>query len=184
MLRGQGTLNFVQTGGGQPVVTLQETLLLGGLTSPEVLFDFGFVTDEVVVPGTLLDSFTVTVQNPAASASAVLVTLDPGGPVWAPVSPGNLALSDSQVLRQGIAPPSPQPVLGQGVAYSVAFPLPSALLGPTLNVTFDLFDNQAGFMSLGWYDNLRVVSVPEPQIWELLVLGLSTTAILLRRRRR
>jgi hypothetical protein len=70
------------------------------------------------------------------------------------------------------------------VAYSVAFPLPSALIGPTLNVTFDLFDNQAGFMSLGWYDNLQVVSVPEPQIWELLVLGLSTSAILLRRRRR
>jgi hypothetical protein len=180
-LRGQGTLNFVQTGGGQPVVSLQETLLVGGLTSPELLFNFGFVTQEVVVPGTLLDSFTVTIQNPATSTSAVLATIDAGGPVWAPVSPGNLTLSDSQIQRQAIPPPSLQPVLGRGVAFSVTVPLPAVLIGPTLNVTFDLFDNQNSLTSVGWYDNLQTVSVPEPQIWELLVLGVSMLAILQRR---
>ncbi len=67
MLCGQGTFHFAQTGGGQPVVSLQETLLVGGITSPELLFDVGVVTDEVVVPNTLLDSFTVTIGNPATS---------------------------------------------------------------------------------------------------------------------
>jgi hypothetical protein len=182
MLRGQGTLNLVQTGGGQPVVSRQETLLVGGITSPELLFNFGFVTQEVVVPNTLLDSFTVTVQNPATSTSAVLVTIDAGGPVWAPSSPGNLTLSDSEILRQGIPPPSLPPVLGRGVAFSVAVPLPSVLIGPTLNVSFDLFDNQNSLMSLGWYDGLEVASsVPEPQIWELLALGVTLLAILRRR---
>jgi hypothetical protein len=179
MLRGQGTLNFVQTGGGQPVVSLDETLPVAGISSPELLLNFGFVTQEVVVPGTLLDSFTVTVQNPATSTSAVLATIDAGGPVWAPVSPGNLTLSDSQILRQGILPPSVQPVLGRGVAFSVAVPLPSALIGPTLNVNFTLFDNQNSLMSLGWYDGLEVgSSVPEPQTWGLLVLGVTMLAML------
>ena len=90
----------------------------------------------------------------------------------------------TSVQRQAIPPPSVQPVLGLGVAYSVAFPLPSVLVGPTLNVNFALFDNQNSLMSLGWYDGLEVASsVPEPQVWELLVLGVSLLAILQRRGR-
>jgi len=182
MLEGQGSLNFVQTGGGKPVVSLEQTLTVAGLASPEILFNFGFVTQETVVPNTLLDSFTVTVENPANSASAVLLTIDAGGPVWAPASPGNLTISDSQILRQGIPPPGVQPVLGRGVAFSVVFPLPPLLSGPTLNVTFDLFDNQNNLMSLGWYDGLQT-SIPEPQVWELVALGVAMLATMQRRGR-
>jgi hypothetical protein len=170
-LCGQNTLNYLQTGSGQPLASLSQTLPVNGLASPELVFNFGFVTQEVVQPGTLLSSFTVTVENPATAASAVLVTIDAGGPVWAPVSPGNLTLSDSQILRQGILPPTTPPVQGQGSAYSVVFPLPASLVGSTLQVSFDLFDDQSGKSSIGWYSGLALASTPEPGTWALLLLG-------------
>jgi hypothetical protein len=178
MLKGQGTFNFVQTGAGQSLLSLQESLPVGTTNGPTLLFNFGFVTDEVNKPQTLLDSFTVTVQNPATSISAVLVTIDAAGAVWAPVSPGNLALTNSQFQHQVIPPPSLQPVLGRGVAFSFEMPLPPQLIGPTLNVYFDLFDNQNGVTSLGWYNNLQVVVVPEPEMWALLGLGLGLLTIM------
>ncbi len=182
-LCGQGTLNYLQTGSGQPLASLSQTLQLTGLSSPEILFSFGFVTQETVQPNTILSSLTVTVENPATSASAVLVTIDAGGPVWAPVSPGNLALTDSQILRQGIPPPSAQPVLGLGSAYSVAFALPASLAGPSVQVTFDLFDDQSGLKSIGWYSGLELGATPEPQTWALVALGAAMLGVAKRRAR-
>ncbi len=162
----------LQTGGGQPLVSDQQTLTLSGVSAPEVVFSFGFITAEVPSPGAFLDSFTVSFGSPALSTVAVLATLDASGPVWLPNTPGGLVLPDGQVLRQAITPPSVSPILGQGVAYTVTVPLPAQLLGPTLNVTFDLFDNQNGINSLAWYGGLQVVSVPEPQAGVLVLAGL------------
>ena len=78
--RGQGNFTALQTGGGQPLVSDVQVLQIGGISSPELLFEFGFLTDEAVVPGAFLDSFTVTIQD-AAATTAVLATIDASGTV-------------------------------------------------------------------------------------------------------
>ncbi|MGH7972327.1 MAG: hypothetical protein ACREIC_26750, partial [Limisphaerales bacterium] len=159
------------------LVTSQQTVSLAGVSSPEVVFSFGFITGETPGPGTFLDSFTVSFQSPALSTVAVLVTVDGSGPLWLPSTTGGLVLGDSQIQRQIITPPADAPVFGGGTAYQVGVLLPVALLGPTLNVTFDLFDNQNGINSLGWYQGLQVVSVPEPRTGVLVGLVLIIVAL-------
>ncbi len=168
---GQGTMTVLQTGGGQPLVTSQQALDLNGLPAPSVAFEFGFATQEVPTPGVFLDSFTVSLQD-AASHTAVLVTADASGVLWAPPSSGAVTLTDSQIQRVAVAPPTGAPVLGNGLAFSVEMALPPSFTGSTVDVTFDLFDNQNAQSSLGWYQDVRVVSVPEPGAGLLGGLGL------------
>ena len=172
----QGTFTALQTGGGQPLVSDQQVLPTAGLISPQLSFDFGFLTGEVPAPGAFLDSFTVTIQDPA-SDTAVLATVDASGVLWAPVSPGAVMVPPNQIQWQAIPPPSLAPVLGQGVAYSVLVPIPSSFTGSSVTVYFDLFDNEDAVMSLGWFNNLKVTSVPEPRAALLLALGLVIAAV-------
>ena len=137
---GQGNVTVLQTGGGEPLVSDQLQLSTDGLASPMILFDFGFVTDETVTPNTFLDSLTVTLQN-ASLDTAVLATIDASGVDWAPASPGALSISDSEIQRQPITPPSLTPILGNGVAFSVQMAIPAAFTGSSVTVYFDLFDN-------------------------------------------
>ena len=172
---GQGSFTSLRTGGGASLVSMQQVLSSTGLNSPILLLDFGFVTDETVVPGVFLDSFTVSMQGASSNQAAVLVTADASGVLWAPPLPGAVPLQNSQILRQAIPPPSLQPVLGRGVAFAVQVPVPAQLTGPALTVVFDLFDNQNGIASLGWYSNLQLASVPEPEVWALFGLGFALT---------
>lgn len=172
----------LQTGGGVSLQTKPEMFSLSGLTAPVVLFDFGFATDEVPGPGSFLDSFTVSFQGGSTSQTAVLLTADASGVLWAPPSPGAISLTEGQIQRQAITPPSLQPIAGRGLGFSVRFPLPQELLGPTLLVNFDLFDNLNATASLGWYNDVRVESVPEPQSGLLAALG--AMALAWKRRRR
>ena len=173
----QGTLTVLQTGGGQPLVSDQQVLQLNGIVQPLILFDFGFVTDQTPAPGVFLDSFTVSFED-AASNVAVVATADASGVAWAPTSPGAVPLTDAQIQRQTILPPSQSPVLGQGVAYAVQVPVPSAFMGSSLTVYFDLFDNlDPTTRALGWFQNLQVVPVPEPPAGLLMGLGVVLMAI-------
>jgi hypothetical protein len=43
---------------------------LGASTQPVLTFDFGFGTDELTVPGTLLDSFSVSIAAAVGSPVA------------------------------------------------------------------------------------------------------------------
>ncbi len=135
-------------------------------------FNVGFRTQEVPTPGSLEDSLTVTLRNLSGSQTAVLATFDANGALWAPPSPGGLPLPGSQLQWPAISDPTEPPISGQGLAFSVGFPVPAQLLEPTLNIYFDLFDNQNGLMSWGWYNNLQVVAVPEPHFGFLLALAL------------
>jgi len=171
----QGAFTILQTGSGQALVSDQEVLQTGGITSPLIQFDFGFATDETLAPGVFLDSFTVSFED-ASSNVAIVATADASGVVWAPTSPGSVGLTGAQIQRQTITPPSLTPVLAQSMAYSVEVPVPSAFTGSSVTVFFDLFDNQNSTASRGWYGNLLVTSVPEPQTGMLASIGLGLLA--------
>jgi hypothetical protein len=172
-LPAQETPEYVvlQTGGGQSLINSQQLLQTGGVPNPAVFFDFGFFTDEIVAPGVFLDSFTVTIQD-SSSAVAVLVTADASGSLWAPLSPGAIFLSDFDIERKAFSPPTLDPIFGRGVGFSVGFLLPEEFTGPSVTVHFDLFDNQDGLMSGGWYSQPHIESVPEPHSAWLLTFGL------------
>jgi hypothetical protein len=178
--RAQGTLTVLQTGGGQPLVTSQQTVDIGTNGGAVITFNFGFVTSEVPAPGVVLDSFSVSVQD-QMSDLALLLTADASGVTWAPYSPGAAPITDSQIIRQAITPPSDSPVLGQGLAYFVQFPVPAQFMGDPLTVYFDLYDNLSGASSLGWYEGLSVVTpVPEPRT--VLMAGLGLILIVIKKK--
>jgi hypothetical protein len=180
--RGQGTVVFHNTGAGQVLVTETRSIFVdAGLQQPRLIFDFGFATDETPAPGAFLDSFTVTVQDSAQQFSAVYLTADATGVLWAPQTPGALQIDPASITANPLSYPSLQPVLANRTAFQVTAPIPSQFLGTTVNVFFDLFDNLDPTISQGWFSNLSASSVPEPQVW---VLSLAGAALLLRSKRR
>lgn len=184
-LRAQGTLDYVvlQTGSGQPLVSAEQVLQTGGVSNPALFLDFGFYSEETLTPAVFLDSFTITMQD-HAMATAVIVTVDASGVLWAPFSPGAVILSDSDMDWTIIVPPSLQPILGRGIGFSLRVSLPAQFAGPTVKVYFDLFDNLDETMSLGWYRNPHIAPVPEPQSGWLCALGLGVLLIFRKRRQR
>jgi hypothetical protein len=171
----QGTLVFHNTGGGQPLVSDVRPLFVdAALVQPRLQFNFGFATDESFVPNAILDSFTVTIQSSNQLYTAVYLTADASGVVWAPATPGALVIDPATIDFQAIAYPSLQPVLVLQRAFQVSALIPSQFLGGSINVYFDLFDNLNPQASQAWFSDLRVTAVPEPQAWMLLLLaGLS-----------
>jgi hypothetical protein len=140
---------------------------------PRLVFDFGFATDERPTPGAFLDSFTVTIQNMAQSLSAVYLTVDASGVAWAPVTPGALFIDPASISANPIAYPNLQPILANRVAFEVTAPVPAQFLGQSVNVFFDLFDNLDPNNSQAWFSGLNLASVPEPQTWTLLPVGVA-----------
>lgn len=172
----QGIITL-HTGGGLPLVSSSQTLLLpAGSDAVPLEFEFGFATDEIAVPNAFLDSLTVTIQDAMARA-LVLLTADAGGVVWAPPTPGAVFISPNAIVRVPIPFPLLQPPLAQQWAFAVAIPLPPELVGP-IQVYFDLFDNLDSTHSLGWYRDVRI---PEPGTGALLLAG--SCLLLLRRPR-
>jgi hypothetical protein len=167
---GQGTIVFHNTGGGPVLVSESRSIILdAGLQQPRLVFDFGFATDETSSPGSFLDSFTVTIQSSDQSFSAVYLTADANGIAWAPQTPGGLTIDPGSIFASSIGYPTLQPVLGSQTALEVSAPIPVQFLGGPVNVYFDLFDNQDVKISQGWFSNLGVASVPEPQVWTLML---------------
>jgi hypothetical protein len=170
---GQGTVVFHNTGGGQSLVSEVRSLsLTGTLSQPYLRFDFGFATDETPTAGAFLDSFSVSIQDASQSFSAIYATADATGIAWAPPTPGTLFIDPASILVSPISYPNLQPVLSRQNAFEVTAPIPSQfLVGGSINVYFDLFDNLDNRTSQGWFSGLTVSSVPEPQVWALLCVG-------------
>jgi len=146
------------------VVVFPETVL-----APVLQLKFGFATAETGGPGRLGDALTLTLQDAGLGLTFVLATVDAGGPVWAPVTPGTTPLSEQNILRSPIAYPSLTPVLPQPWAYDLAVTLPGEVAGRSFNLYFDLFNNDDGLPSQGWFADVTVV--PEPGVVTLLMLG-------------
>ena len=160
------------TGSGQTLISEIRSFFVGtGVQQPLLSFDLGFATDEQPTPGTFLDSFTVSIQDNAQRFSAVYLTIDGSGAQWAPPSPGALTLDSASIARIPIAYPDLQPSLPQQTAFEVTAPIPSEFEGSTVNVFFEFFDHQDSTPSQVWFSDVRVVSVPEPQTWALLLVG-------------
>jgi hypothetical protein len=163
----QGTTVF-RTGGGQPLVTFSQTLNVpAGPVSP-LFLEFGFATDEVLSPSKILDSLTVSLQSAVSPKTAILVTADASGVVWAPLTPGTVQIDPAAIAHSVTAFPDLQPVLANAIAFKVSVQIPEALLGASLEVIFDLYDNQDVIASMGYVTGL---AIPEPSVPALALCG-------------
>ncbi|HKX61576.1 MAG TPA: hypothetical protein VJS65_07025, partial [Verrucomicrobiae bacterium] len=80
--------NFLQTGGGSPLVRSNLSWSApGNFTHPALVFAVGFASQEGIVPGEFFDSLTVTLRDSSNSLVAPVVTLDALGTVFAPENP-------------------------------------------------------------------------------------------------
>lgn len=169
---GQGTFSPVvyNTTAGQSLISGQSAFSFdGSVSNPLLELKFGFATDEVLRPGIFGDSFTLTIQDDLAFLTMVLVTADPSGVVWAPPTPGATLLAESSIQRMPIDYPSLTPSLNYQWAYDIKVALPQEAVGQPLTLYFDLFNNDNGIASQGWFADLNVV--PEPATWGLLLAG-------------
>lgn len=156
--------------GSQALHTETRSVLMPAASDETFLaFHFGFETDEVFGPGTIFDSFSIGIENEAGDRFATLLTADASGVVYAPATPGGVSIPGGAITASLIpVPPLNQNLTQRYAAYVQAF-LPQDFAGQEATLYFDLFDNQNGTASLGWFTDLTVV--PEPTTTLLLGLG-------------
>ena len=180
---GQGHLNpvLLETGGGQPLVSVSLPVpAFPDSTLAPLEFRFAFGTDEVFSPGSIFDSFTITLQDDAKTLTLLLLTADASGVIWAPATPGAIALDPDSIARSAANYPSGQPVFVRQASFQVTVPVPSQYQGRSATLFLDLFDNQNSIPSQGYF---HLVNVPEPASWAT-GLGGALCWLVLRRRRR
>ena len=169
----------LRTAGNGPLVSATQSVFVpGGITAPELLISIGFATAETWTPGSILDSVTLTLRDQLSLNTAIYTTIDGSGTLWAP-TPGGLAIDPDSIVRSSIPFPSLTPDLPFKWAYLLRLPVPEEMLGRTLDLHLDLFDNQNGSHSLAWMSG--VVVIPEPS--GPVVLGCGVLALILFTRR-
>ena len=182
---GQGAeevLNTLDTTPGESMISQVRPVMVEPGGNPFLLqLKLGFGTDEVFGPGTIFDSFSLTLQTADLAKTWVLATFDAGGVVWAPVTPGAEALPESSLSHTTINAPSLLPDFSFAQAYALEIALPVDALGQPLNLYYDLYNNQNAVGSQGWFTD--VIIVPEPGVLSLGLLGLGVLWFLHRRRR-
>jgi hypothetical protein len=155
----------------QEIPVVLRTPIEGALTSfavkldlspvrPQILsFDFGFSTVEAASLSGFLDSFSITLQTTNGNATALLATIDRSGLQLAPPNPGGLVLGAKAVRAFGA---DWVPVSGSfdyHLSYHLTFTIPAASAGAN-NLYFDLFSNENGQGSLGYFANIKVTPPP------------------------
>lgn len=170
----QGETAVFQTGTTEALGTLIHDLYVSA-TSPvfELEFSVGFSTDEQISPGLIFDAFSVSLKEINGATTAIFLTADAGGFVWAPPTPGTLSISPDTLRRTPIISPAFIPLRSRTEAFRVTVPVPREMRDRQLKLYLDLFDNRNGVESLVWVDNFALV--PEPHVW---VLGLGGAALL------
>jgi MYXO-CTERM domain-containing protein len=177
----QGTLTFVQTGGGVPLVSASSPLLLP-VNVPGVIlgFQFGFSTDELLSPGGFSDAVTAGLLG-TSNLFLPLATADVSGTVWAPGGMGTVPIGETEIIRQAISYPSTAPAFAFKEAWAVSVLVPSAFPPGPVTFTFDLFDNSNPLASVAWFSGLTLTAIPEPEPFALAALGLVALWFLCRR---
>lgn len=153
----EGPLTVFRTGANEPLLTL--SLPLGAPptnASTALEFEFGFTTGEPVITNSFLDSFSVTLQNNDKSATALLLTADASGVQWAPPNPGGLPLSPTNIASSPVLFPNLDPSFALRFAFSVVLPLPVQMIGKSVTLFLDLFDNLNQFVSLAYIRDARL----------------------------
>ena len=120
-------------------------------------FDVEFATDERILPGEVVDAFTLTLRNPSGSVLLPLVTVDAFGPTWLPTSPG-ATLPDSTLWAQNEISVPPREGFFRRSRQSAVFELPPGLLAQPLQLVASLFDNLDTQPSVAVVDGVRIVS--------------------------
>jgi hypothetical protein len=161
------------------VTATQSIFVPGNITVPELLISIGFATAETWAPGSILDSVSLTLRDSAMPNTAVFTTIDGGGVLWAPATPGGLAIDPDSIIRSTLPFPGLTPDLPFKWAFLLRLPVPEAMRGRSLDLHLDLFDNQNGSHSLGWMSEVAVI--PEPS--GPLILGCGVLALILIARR-
>lgn len=170
----------LRTGGGVPLVSATQSVFVpGSITAPELLISIGFATAETWTPGSILDSVSLTLRDPALLNTAIFTTIDGAGTLWAPATPGGLAIDPDSIIRSTIPFPSLTPDLPFKWAFLLRLPVPEAMRGRNLDLHLDLFDNQSGSGSLGWMSEVAVVPEPSGPV----ILGCGVLALILFARR-
>ena len=168
VVRGQGTIRFVESGGQAFVTATEHVFLPANVTSPMLTFEVGFTTDEGAVPNQTLDALTVSLQSPVTRQTAILMTADAAGTAWLPPPNGNLKLDPTALIFREVVFASVRK-LANAKAYQVNVSIPSELGGESVDLLFDLFDNQDLPQSFGYFTAVTVV--PEPSIGMMVALG-------------
>jgi hypothetical protein len=172
-LVGQGTLRptVLVTGTGQPLVTESRTIqTLSNAGEMRLSVHLGFSTEETSQPGIFADSFSLTLQPANSSLAPILYfTMDAGGVVWAPPSPGTFPIDPDSILRTPVSFPTLNPELPNQLSFQFDAPIPNEYVGQALSLHFDLFDNGNAARSLGWFSEPAIV--PEPSEVALLFLA-------------
>jgi hypothetical protein len=137
-------------------------------------FEFGFGTDEIEAPGTFFDSFSITLESADGSATALLLTADLLGPLWAPPNPGGLELAPEDLSREEIDFNTAHGSFARAYAFAVSLLIPQAFLGQMTEIFFDLFDNLNELQSTGYFSQLEVELAATVITWaepEAIVYG-------------
>lgn len=157
----------LETGGGVVLTSSVQAFDVDSLQPLHQLrFAFGFATEEEAGPERFFDSVTVTLQALDGATTAVYLTVDRNGPVWAPVTPGAAALNPADLTTTVLDYQDTSQPWTYQVAYRVLAPIPAQFEGGRVNLYLDLFDNGDSSRSLAW-----ISEVPEPGCGVLGLLG-------------
>jgi hypothetical protein len=169
--QGNFTPTVLFTGGGPPLITESRTFqTLSNAGALRLSLEVGFSTEEMLQPGSFADSFSLTLRPASSSLSPILFfTMDAGGVVWAPPTPGTLLIDPASILRTSISFPALNPDLPNRISFHVDAPIPDAYRGESLTLHFDLFDNANASRSLGWFSEPAIV--PEPSVVTLFLMA-------------
>ncbi len=146
-----------------------------GDRAPELHFEFGFTTEEAGEPGVFTDSLTFTLQATNADATAVLLTVDRSGVLWAPPTAGGLVPTNLTSTTTPFAPL--QPVFTNAFAYAVSWLLPREFAGLSVFLFADFFDNQDAVRSTAYLSQVQIEALAVTN--EPTVMTLESSAALL-----
>lgn len=176
---GEPTHEFAQleTGGDSPI-TLEQTFTLPA-TSSTLVFDFAFSTDAAAPTSGFPDSFAVSLYTTDWVYFLDILVVDGYGAVPDP-SDGIELIVGALPIDVDLAPTVAIPGFISG---HVSLLLPAAVLGQDVILSFDLFDQADGAITIAAVDNVAVepTAVPAPATLGLLALGLAVAGIARRR---
>lgn len=130
---------------------------VGPASGAAIRVDIEFASDERVLAGELIDSFTLTLRTASGSSLIPLISLDAFGPAWLPTSPGAPALVPPAWFQSEL-PATPREGYFQNARWTAVFELPPSCLSQPLQLVGSLFDNLDSQPSVAVLHTARVVS--------------------------
>lgn len=150
----------LEMGTGVGVVLDRQVLGVEGVgagSGAALRIDIEFATAERVLPGEVIDSFTLTLRNASGSSLIPLVSVDAFGPAWLPASPGAPALVPQAWLQSELKA-NPREGYFLNTRWTAVFELPPSCLSQPLQLVASLFDNLDSQPSVAFIHDARVVS--------------------------